>query len=76
MVEAGLNAIEAYHSDHSPEDTQLYLSLARRYGLLRTGGSDFHGSTKPDVQLGKGRGGNLHIPREVVEELKAASSSL
>jgi predicted metal-dependent phosphoesterase TrpH len=74
MVESGLNAIEAYHSDHSPEDTQLYLSLARDYRLLRTGGSDFHGSTKPDVQLGTGRGGNLHVPREVVDELKAASS--
>ena len=74
MVEAGLNAIEAYHSDHSPEDTQLYLLLAKRYGLLRTGGSDFHGTTKPDVQLGTGRGGNLHIPREVVDQLKAASS--
>jgi 3',5'-nucleoside bisphosphate phosphatase len=76
MVESGLNAIEAYHSDHSPEDTQLYLSLANRYGLLRTGGSDFHGSTKPDVELGTGRAGNLHVPREVVDELKAASSSL
>src|SRR6185312_1595509 len=38
---AGLNAIEAYHSDHSPSQTALFLELAARNGLLVTGGSDF-----------------------------------
>jgi len=75
LREAGLNAIEVYHSDHMPADTQLYLSLAKEYGLLRTGGSDFHGATKPDLELGRGRGGNLEIPSDVVEQLRAASSS-
>jgi hypothetical protein len=75
LREAGLNAIEAYHSDHTPADTKIYLSLAQQYGLLRTGGSDFHGATKPDLELGKGRGGNLEIPPDVVEQLRAASSS-
>jgi len=41
---AGLNAIEAYHSDHKTSDVELYLGLAERYGLLVTGGSDFHGA--------------------------------
>ena len=75
LLEAGLNAIEAYHSDHTPADTQLYLSLAQQYGLLRTGGSDFHGATKPDLELGRGRGGNLEIPPDVIEQLRAASAS-
>ncbi len=76
LRESGLNAIEAYHSDHTPSHTQLYLSLAKRYGLLVTGGSDFHGATKPGIELGKGRGGNLQIPSDLVEQLRAASSSL
>lgn len=67
----GLNAIEAYHSDHSAEQTQQYLALARQYGLLVTGGSDFHGpGVKPEIKLGTGRNGNLAVPDEVFEALE------
>jgi predicted metal-dependent phosphoesterase TrpH len=69
---AGLNAIEAYHSDHSPEDTRAYLELARRYGMLATGGSDFHGAAKPGVELGTGRGKNLAIPGDLWEGMRGA----
>jgi predicted metal-dependent phosphoesterase TrpH len=72
LCAAGLNAIEAYHSDHSAQETELYLELARRYGLKITGGSDFHGDMKPEVRLGSGYEGNLNIPREVLEQLRAA----
>jgi predicted metal-dependent phosphoesterase TrpH len=65
----GLHAIEAYHSDHQPLHTEMYLGLARQYGLLVTGGSDFHGSVKPAIQLGTGRGGNLQIPEDLFEKL-------
>ncbi len=68
---AGLNAIEAYHSDHSPEQTALYLQLADQHGLLVTGGSDFHGAVKPEIHLGTGRNGNLRIPEDVVDRLRA-----
>ena len=68
----GLNAIEAYHSDHSPADTAAYEALARRHGLLVTGGSDFHGAVKPGVRLGTGVNGNLHVPPEVMDGLRAA----
>ena len=63
LCAAGLNAIEAYHSDHSSEDTQSYLELARRYEMLVTGGSDFHGLAKPTVQLGTGRDKESSNPR-------------
>ncbi|WP_261305902.1 PHP domain-containing protein [Paenibacillus andongensis] len=43
IVQQGLDGIEVYHSDHTPEDEAKYLSLARRSGLLITAGSDFHG---------------------------------
>ena len=45
---AGLDAIEAYHSDHSPADQDRYLERARALGLLVTGGSDFHGDDDGD----------------------------
>jgi predicted metal-dependent phosphoesterase TrpH len=49
----GLDAIEAYHSDHDAADVQRYLSYAEKYGLRVTGGSDFHGENKPAVKLGE-----------------------
>jgi 3',5'-nucleoside bisphosphate phosphatase len=70
---AGLNAIEAYHSDHTPADTTLYLDLAKRYGMQVTGGSDFHGEVKPEVRLGTGAAGNLKIPTDLVEKLRVAT---
>src|SRR5579862_2182997 len=69
---AGLNAIEVYHSDHSPVQTALYLQLAQQHGLLVTGGSDFHGAVKPEIRLGTGRDGNLRIPENLVDRLRAA----
>ena len=68
---AGLSAIEAYHSDHGPRETELYLGLAKRYALMVTGGSDFHGAVKPGVMLGTGCEGNLRIPPDLVEKLRA-----
>ena len=72
LCDAGMNAIEAYHSDHSPDNTAEYLGLAQRHGLLITGGSDFHGAVKPAVRLGTGCGGNLNIPGDLVDRLRAA----
>jgi predicted metal-dependent phosphoesterase TrpH len=72
LSDAGLNAIEAYHSDHGPKDVELYLQIAAKHGLLVTGGSDFHGAAKPGVRLGTGCNGNLAVPREVVDRLRAA----
>jgi predicted metal-dependent phosphoesterase TrpH len=73
LCKAGLNAIEAYHSDHTPADTELYLGLAHRYGLLVTGGSDYHGAVKPGVSLGTGLYGNLNIPDDILDQLRSAS---
>jgi predicted metal-dependent phosphoesterase TrpH len=69
MRDAGLNAIEVYHSDHQPADTARYLEWTRELNLGATGGSDFHGNVKPGVQLGRGAG-NLNIPLSVLERLR------
>lgn len=70
LCDAGMNAIEAYHSDHGRRDTELYLKLAEQYGLMVTGGSDFHGAVKPGVRLGTGCEGNLRIPKDLVDRLR------
>ena len=53
MAGHGMDAIEAYHTDHSPEVQAEYLTVASRIGLAVTGGSDFHGDPKPQIQLGQ-----------------------
>lgn len=47
LVDAGLDAIEVYHSDHTPADEVGYRGLAVRLGVLVSGGSDFHGDPTP-----------------------------
>ena len=75
LSSVGMNAIEAYHSDHTPRDTELFLGLAERHGLLVTGGSDFHVAAKPEVRLGTGYRGNLKITENLVERLREASAN-
>jgi 3',5'-nucleoside bisphosphate phosphatase len=67
----GLRAIEVYHSDHSPENVSYYASLAARFSLGSTGGSDFHGANKADIQLGTGKRNNLAVPDGLLDNLRA-----
>lgn len=71
MVGAGLRGIEVYHSDHTSADVERYLSIAQKYELRITGGSDFHGGNKPNIQLGTGFRSNLNIPVELLRALAA-----
>ncbi len=71
----GLAGLEAYSSEHTPEQTELFVQMARSWDLLVTGGSDFHGDGKPGVLLGTGRNGNLSVPRVLLEELRAAAGA-
>ncbi|MBR0414048.1 MAG: PHP domain-containing protein [Clostridia bacterium] len=66
---AGLDAMETLYCTYTPEQTKQAKALAEKYGLLESGGSDFHGAAKPDIQLGCGYG-NLKIPYSLFEELK------
>lgn len=62
MVECGLKGIEVYHSSHTKEEMQMYLEIAKKFNLLVSGGSDFHGpKVKPTVRLGTGVDNNLNI---------------
>lgn len=68
--EAGLVGMEVMYSNHSPEDDVFVAKLAKEYDLLPSGGSDFHGSNKPAIDIGTGRG-NLSIPYEFLEGIAA-----
>jgi predicted metal-dependent phosphoesterase TrpH len=56
LKQQGLEGIEVHYPEHSEGQKKLYRDVAQRYGLLITGGSDFHGLTKDDVDLGEGYG--------------------
>jgi len=68
----GLGGIEVHYSTHTKRQTREYLDLAKRLNLLITGGSDFHGITKPDIEVGTGRGG-LKVSEKLLEPLKQAA---
>lgn len=72
LKKEGLDGIEAYYTSHTANFTKYVLKAAKRNNLLISGGSDFHGSVKPDTELGTGRG-NLNIPDQVYFDLKEAA---
>lgn len=67
--EHDLDGIEAIYSTYRWTDESRVRQLARKYELCITGGSDFHGTNKPDIDLGTGRG-NLQIPCELLKNLR------
>jgi len=67
----GLAGVEAVYSEHTAEQTITLLRLAKRLGLLTTGGSDYHGIAKPDIALGRGFGA-LCVPDDYLAPLLAA----
>ena len=72
LIPLGLDGIEAYHSSNYPYESDKLRSLALKYNLVITGGSDFHGTNKPDIEIGIGRGG-LRIHKKLLENLRQKS---
>jgi predicted metal-dependent phosphoesterase TrpH len=69
LKDLGLLGLEVYHSSNNSYESGKLKKLTKQYGLFPTGGSDFHGSNKPDIDLGKGRGG-LRISYLLLEDIK------
>jgi len=67
----GLAGIEAIYTSHTQQELAFFSRLAQKHQLLITGGSDFHGSNKPDIELGSGTG-NLFVDDGCVKELRRA----
>ncbi|MHB8437903.1 MAG: PHP domain-containing protein [Acidimicrobiales bacterium] len=68
LAERGLAGIEAVYGNYRPDERAALARLARRLGLVATGGSDFHGTFKPGLAVGTGRG-DLYVDDGVLEEL-------
>lgn len=68
LKEAMLDGLEAYHSTTDAGGTNQLREYAKRFGLLVSGGSDFHGANKPYIHLGVGKG-NLRITKHVYDKI-------
>ncbi len=66
---AGLIGMECHYPIYSPAERSGYADLARRFGLVPSGGSDYHGTYKAGIELGVGRG-DLVVPDSVLDELR------
>ena len=69
LTALGLMGIETVYNNHTPQDTADLTRLANKYGLLPSGGSDFHGENKPGLKLGTGYG-HLYVPDHFLTDLK------
>ena len=69
-LEAGVDGVEVWHSQHDADLRRSLDALVARHGLLATGGSDYHGRHKPDVRVGTGTGGNVAVPGECLAALR------
>ena len=70
--ELGLDALEVYHPNNSRRQRAFYYSLAKKYNLLISGGTDYHGyEVKPNIILGHGKNGNVDIRENDVSLVKA-----
>lgn len=70
LHEAGLVGLESVYSSYRRHERDGYTDLARRFGLVPSGGSDFHGTYKPGLALGTGYG-DLAVPSTILEELRS-----
>ena len=68
-MDAGLDAIEAYHSEHDAATIARYVAFAGRAGIAVTGGSDYHGDTSHGVL------GGVTLPRDAFERIKALAAT-
>ncbi len=69
LVSYGLDGLEGYYTDYTPAIQEQVRALAEEYGLLLSGGTDFHAQMKPHIQIGIGLG-NLRIPYSVLQTIK------
>lgn len=68
LAEEGLVGLEAVYGNYLPDERRMLTSMAGRVGLVATGGSDFHGTFKPDLSVGTGRG-DLDVPDSALDAL-------
>jgi 3',5'-nucleoside bisphosphate phosphatase len=71
FIKEGIMGLEVHYPEHSQSMVNFYLDIAKKFNLLVTGGSDCHGTAKPDVKIGC-----VKVPYELVEKLKAVKENI
>ena len=69
LTDHGLCGFECFHSSNNQDESGKLRKLAKKYSLAPTGGSDFHGAAKPDIEIGSGRGG-LRVSALYLDDIK------
>ena len=75
LKKLGLMGIEVIYPEHDLQSMQIYSNIAEKYNLLVTGGTDFHGTYKPSIQLGTGNG-EFQVAYSVYEKMFAIHQQL
>ena len=75
LASIGLAGIDCYYPEYSPDEREAMAEVTRSFGMIPSGGSDYHGTYKEGLQLGTGWG-DLVVADEVLDELKAARRTL
>ena len=65
----GLRGIEVFYSGYDKQTETLAHKISEKYNLIKSGGTDFHGTRRPGVYLGTGRG-NMCVPYEILLDIK------
>ncbi len=76
LVEAGLMGIEVYHPSHTPKERKHLEHLCANYGLLITGGSDYHGPSPDGKSPNRTKLNMMHLPLSLLDPIKQAAQSL
>jgi predicted metal-dependent phosphoesterase TrpH len=76
LVDAGLMGIEVYHPSHTPKETKKLEALCSQYGLLMTGGSDYHGPSPDGKSSSSSTLNMMHLPLALLDPLKEAAHTL
>ena len=75
LIPYGLDGIEGYYTDYTPDMETRYRAMADELGLVISGGTDYHGANKPHISIGKGKG-DLEIPYSVLDGLRARHAEI
>lgn len=72
----GLDGMERYYPNYTPEDEEFAGAMIEKYHLLATGGTDFHGTNRPGVELGTGINGNMSVPYAFFADVRARTGKI
>ena len=67
----GLDGMERFYPNYSAEDAEFAARMIAKYDLMPTGGTDFHGTNRPGIEMGSGLNGNMAVPYAFYEEVKS-----